>query len=153
MQLINRPTQFDVIVTSKCRRHFVDEASMHSGSIGMLASASLAQGRFGLYEPIHGSAPDIADKGISNPLATILSAAMMLKYSLELPEAAVAVEAAVSEAMQTNAHPDIWTEGLEKVGTCDGRCRGGTDSLKKTTQIIAGARSKFLQRAPAIFGR
>lgn len=118
MQLINRPTQFDVIVTSNMFGDILsDEASMLSGSIGMLASASLAQGRFGLYEPIHGSAPDIAGKGISNPLATILSAAMMLKYSLELPEAAVAVEAAVSEAMQTMRTPDIWTEGLEKVGT------------------------------------
>lgn len=120
MQLINRPTQFDVIVTSNMFGDILsDEASMLSGSIGMLASASLAQGRFGLYEPIHGSAPDIAGRGISNPLATILSAAMMLKYSLELPEAAEAVEAAVSEAMQTMRTPDIWQEGLKKVGTTE----------------------------------
>lgn len=120
MQLINRPTQFDVIVTSNMFGDILsDEASMLSGSIGMLASASLGQGRFGLYEPIHGSAPDIAGKGIANPLATILSAAMMLKYSLELPEAAEAVETAVNLAMETMRTPDIWQEGLKKVGTTE----------------------------------
>lgn len=118
MQLIRNPSQFDVIVTSNIFGDILsDEASMLSGSIGMLASASLADGNFGLYEPIHGSAPDIAGKGISNPLATILSVAMMLKYSFGLDEAAAAVEKAVSEAMKTARTPDIYEEGCQKVGT------------------------------------
>ncbi len=118
MQLVRRPTQFDVIVTSNIFGDILsDEASMLSGSIGMLASASLADGSFGLYEPIHGSAPDIAGKGIANPLATILSVAMMLKYSFGLEEAAAAIEKAVSEAMKTARTPDIYEEGFEKVGT------------------------------------
>ncbi len=120
MQLINRPTQFDVIVTSNLFGDILsDEASMLSGSIGMLASASLAEGSFGLYEPIHGSAPDIAGMGIANPLATILSTAMMLKYSLNIPEAAQAIENAVNEAMKTMRTPDIYEEGFKKVGTVE----------------------------------
>ncbi|MEI6579755.1 MAG: 3-isopropylmalate dehydrogenase [Eubacteriales bacterium] len=120
MQLINRPTQFDVIVTSNLFGDILsDEASMLSGSIGMLASASLAEGSFGLYEPIHGSAPDIAGKGVANPLATILSVAMMLKYSFNLPEAAAMIEKAVDEAMKTMRTPDIYEEGLKKVGTVE----------------------------------
>lgn len=120
MQLINRPTQFDVIVTSNLFGDILsDEASMLSGSIGMLASASLAEGSFGLYEPIHGSAPDIAGKGIANPLATILSTAMMLKYSFNMPEAAAAIENAVNEAMKTVRTPDIYEEGFKKVGTVE----------------------------------
>ncbi len=118
MQLVRRPTQFDVIVTSNLFGDILsDEASMLSGSIGMLASASLADGSFGLYEPIHGSAPDIAGKGIANPLATILSVAMMLKYSFGLEDASAAIEAAVNEAMKTARTPDIYEEGFEKVGT------------------------------------
>lgn len=118
MQLVRRPTQFDVIVTSNLFGDILsDEASMLSGSIGMLASASLADGSFGLYEPIHGSAPDIAGKGIANPLATILSVAMMLKYSFGLEEAAAAIETAVNTAMKTARTPDIYEEGFEKVGT------------------------------------
>jgi len=120
MQLINRPTQFDVIVTSNLFGDILsDEASMLSGSIGMLASASLAEGSFGLYEPIHGSAPDIAGKGVANPLATILSTAMMLKYSFNMPEAAAAIEKAVDEAMKSMRTPDIYEDGLKKVGTVE----------------------------------
>ena len=120
MQLVRRPTQFDVIVTSNIFGDILsDEASMLSGSIGMLASASLAEGSFGLYEPIHGSAPDIAGKGIANPLATILSVAMMLKYSFNIPEAAQAIENAVNEAMKTARTPDIYEEGFKKAGTAE----------------------------------
>jgi len=120
MQLVRRPTQFDVIVTSNIFGDILsDEASMLSGSIGMLASASLAEGSFGLYEPIHGSAPDIAGKGIANPLATILSVAMMLKYSFNMPQAAQAIENAVNEAMKTARTPDIYEEGFKKAGTAE----------------------------------
>ena len=120
MQLIRRPSQFDVIVTSNIFGDILsDESSMISGSIGMLASASLAEGSFGLYEPIHGSAPDIAGKGISNPLATILSVAMMLRYSLEQEEAAIAIEKAVNKAMTLARTPDIYEEGFKKIGTSE----------------------------------
>ena len=117
MQLVRNPKQFDVIVTSNIFGDILsDEASMISGSIGMLSSASLSESKNGLYEPIHGSAPDIAGLGIANPLATILSVAMMLKYSLDQPEAAQAIENAVSKALQTARTPDIYTEGTKKVG-------------------------------------
>ena len=120
MQLVRNPKQFDVIVTSNIFVDILsDEASMISGSIGMLASASLAEGKFGLYEPIHGSAPDIAGQGIANPLATILSAAMMLRYSLDEPAAADAVEAAVNTVLTTARTPDIYEEGFKKVSTCE----------------------------------
>lgn len=118
MQLVRNPKQFDVIVTSNIFGDILsDEASMISGSIGMLASASLADGKFGLYEPIHGSAPDIAGQSISNPLATILSAAMMLKYSLDEPQAANAIENAVNEALKAVRTPDIYKDGFKKVST------------------------------------
>ena len=118
MQLIRKPSQFDVIVTSNMFGDILsDEASMLSGSIGMLASASLAESSLGLYEPIHGSAPDIAGKGVANPLATILSAAMMLRYSLGLGEAADAIENAVGSALETCRTPDIFEEGFRKVST------------------------------------
>ena len=91
---------------------------MISGSIGMLASASLNDTKLGLYEPIHGSAPDIAGKGIANPLATILSVAMMLRYSLDEPEAASAIENAVNEVIKNNRTPDIYVDGTNKV-TCE----------------------------------
>ncbi|WOC32005.1 MULTISPECIES: 3-isopropylmalate dehydrogenase [Caproicibacterium] len=108
MQLVRNPRQFDVIVTSNMFGDILsDEASMISGSIGMLASASLSAGKAGLYEPIHGSAPDIAGTGKANPLATILSGAMMLRYSLDQPKAADAVEAAVSAALQKGRTCDI----------------------------------------------
>ena len=120
MQLVRNPKQFDVIVTSNIFGDILsDEASMISGSIGMLASASLAEGKFGLYEPIHGSAPDIAGQGIANPLATILSAAMMLRYSLDEPAAADAIEAAVNSVLTTARTPDIYEEGFKKVSTCE----------------------------------
>ena len=116
MQLVRNPKQFDVIVTSNIFGDILsDEASMIAGSIGMLASASLSGGKLGLYEPIHGSAPDIAGKGIANPLATILSVAMMLRYSLNQPEAAEAIEAAVSKVLLNNRTPDIYEDGMNKV--------------------------------------
>lgn len=116
MQLVRNPRQFDVIVTSNIFGDILsDEASMIAGSIGMLASASLSGGKLGLYEPIHGSAPDIAGLGIANPLATILSVAMMLRYSLEQPKAADAIEAAVAKVLETYRTPDIFEEGFTKV--------------------------------------
>ncbi len=116
MQLVRNPKQFDVIVTSNIFGDILsDEASMIAGSIGMLASASLSEGKLGLYEPIHGSAPDIAGLGIANPLATILSVAMMLRYSLNQNKAADAIEAAVSKVLETHRTPDIYEEGLTKV--------------------------------------
>ena len=116
MQLVRNPKQFDVIVTSNIFGDILsDEASMIAGSIGMLASASLSGGKLGLYEPIHGSAPDIAGQNIANPLATILSVAMMLRYSLNQQEAAEAIEAAVAKVLETYRTPDIYEEGLQKV--------------------------------------
>ena len=116
MQLVRNPRQFDVIVTSNIFGDILsDEASMIAGSIGMLASASLSGGKLGLYEPIHGSAPDIAGLGIANPLATILSVAMMLRYSLDRPQAADAIEAAVAKVLETHRTSDIYEEGLIKV--------------------------------------
>lgn len=118
MQLVRNPNQFDTIVTSNIFGDILsDEASMISGSIGMLASASLAQGSFGLYEPIHGSAPDIAGQGKANPLATILSGAMMLRYSLGEAAAADAIEAAVDRALTVARTPDISEDGIETVST------------------------------------
>ena len=117
MQLVRNPRQFDVIVTSNIFGDILsDEASMIAGSIGMLASASLSGGKLGLYEPIHGSAPDIAGQGIANPLATILSVAMMLRYSLDRPQAADAIENAVAKVLETHRTPDIYEEGKTKVG-------------------------------------
>ncbi len=119
MQLVHNPKQFDVIVTSNIFGDILsDEASMISGSIGMLPSASLGTGKAGLYEPVHGSAPDIAGTGMANPLATILSAAMMLRYSLDQPEAAKAIEDAVAAVLTTARTVDIYTDGMRKV-TCE----------------------------------
>ena len=116
MQLVRNPKQFDVILTSNIFGDILsDEASMISGSIGMLASASLGENQFGLYEPIHGSAPDIAGTGKANPLATILSVSMMLKYTLNQPQAAQAIEDAVSKALTMARTPDIHTEGMKLV--------------------------------------
>jgi 3-isopropylmalate dehydrogenase len=119
MQLVRNPKQFDVIVTGNMFGDILsDEASMLSGSIGMLPSASLDAANKGLYEPIHGSAPDIAGKGVANPLATILSAAMMLRYSLDQPAAADRVEAAVRKVLRQGYRTaDIHTAGMRKVGT------------------------------------
>lgn len=120
MQLVRNPSQFDVIVTSNIFGDILsDEASMISGSIGMLASASLGEGTLGLYEPIHGSAPDIAGQGIANPLATILSVAMMLKYSLNNEAAANDIEKAVNEVLKIARTPDIFEEGYQKVSTSE----------------------------------
>ena len=120
MQLVRNPSQFDVIVTSNIFGDILsDEASMISGSIGMLSSASLAAGTFGLYEPIHGSAPDLAGKGIANPLATILSVAMMLRYTFDEAEAAEAIERAVAEVLTEARTPDIYAEGMKKVSTVE----------------------------------
>ncbi|HHV51399.1 MAG TPA: 3-isopropylmalate dehydrogenase [Clostridiales bacterium] len=121
MQLVRNPKQFDVILASNIFGDILsDEASQVAGSIGMLASASLGEGKLGLYEPIHGSAPDIAGKGVANPLATILSVAMMLRYSLDEAEAADAIEAAVEKVLEDGIRtPDIYTEGCKKVGTVD----------------------------------
>jgi len=118
MQLVKDPAQFDVILTENMFGDILsDEASMITGSIGMLASASLNETKFGLYEPSHGSAPDIAGKDIANPIATILSAAMMLRFSLDLSKEADAIEAAVKKALKDGYRTgDIYTEGTIKVG-------------------------------------
>ena len=119
MQLVKAPKSFDVIVTGNMFGDILsDEAAMLTGSIGMLPSASLDSRQKGLYEPSHGSAPDIAGKNLANPLATILSMAMMLRFSLNQPESADRVEAAVRHVLQQGLRTaDIWSEGTRKVGT------------------------------------
>ena len=119
MQLVMNPGQFDVILTENMFGDILsDEASMITGSIGMLSSASLNEGKFGLYEPSHGSAPDIAGKGIANPIATILSAAMMLRYSFDLDKEAAAIEAAVRQVLKEDYRTaDIMAENMKQVGT------------------------------------
>lgn len=118
MQLVKNPAQFDVILTENMFGDILsDEASMVTGSIGMLASASLNDSKFGLYEPSHGSAPDIAGKGIANPIATILSAAMMLKYSFDLDKEAESIEKAVKNILKSGYRTvDIMSEGCKQVG-------------------------------------
>lgn len=119
MQLVRAPRKFDVVVTGNMFGDILsDEAAMLTGSIGMLPSASLNAKNQGLYEPSHGSAPDIAGQGIANPLATILSAAMMLRYSLNQPEAADRIESAVSHVLAQGLRTaDIHSDGTTKVGT------------------------------------
>jgi 3-isopropylmalate dehydrogenase len=119
MQLVKAPKKFDVVVTGNMFGDILsDAAAMLTGSIGMLPSASLDARNKGLYEPSHGSAPDIAGKGIANPLATILSAAMMLRYSLQQAEAADRIESAVQQVLASGYRtPDIASEGTRKVGT------------------------------------
>jgi 3-isopropylmalate dehydrogenase len=119
MQLVRNPKQFDVIVTGNMFGDILsDEASMLTGSIGMLPSAALDERGKGLYEPIHGTAPDIAGKDVANPLATILSAALMLRYSLGQPQAAERIEKAVSKVLQSGLRTaDIYTPGSRRVGT------------------------------------
>jgi 3-isopropylmalate dehydrogenase len=121
MQLVRTPKQFDVIVTGNMFGDILsDEASMLTGSIGMLPSAALDEHGKGLYEPIHGSAPDIAGKGVANPLATILSLALLLRYSANQPEAAARVEKAVSRVLQSGLRTaDIHTAGTRRVGTAE----------------------------------
>ena len=118
MQLVKDPSQFDVILTENMFGDILsDEASMVTGSIGMLASASLNDSKFGLYEPSHGSAPDIAGQDIANPIATILSAAMMLRYSFDLDKEADAIEMAVKQVLKEGFRTvDIMSEGSVKVG-------------------------------------
>ena len=119
MQLVKKPKAFDVLFTGNMFGDILsDEASMLTGSIGMLPSASLNAKGQGLYEPSHGSAPDIAGQGIANPLATILSAAMMLRFSLNQAEAADRIEAAVKDVLAAGYRtPDIWSEGTKRVST------------------------------------
>ena len=118
MQLVNNPRQFDVILTENMFGDILsDEASMITGSIGMLSSASLAEGKFGLYEPSHGSAPDIAGQDIANPIATILSAAMMLRYSFDLDKEADEIEKAGKAVLADGYRTvDIMSDGMKKVG-------------------------------------
>lgn len=119
MQLVRNPKQFDVIVTSNIFGDILsDEASMITGSIGLLPSASLGESGAGMYEPIHGSAPDIAGKNMANPIAAILSTAMMLKYSFKLDKEADAIEKAVTSVLEAGYRTaDIMSEGMKAVGT------------------------------------
>ena len=128
MQLVKDPAQFDVILTENMFGDILsDEASMVTGSIGMLASASLNDSKFGLYEPSHGSAPDIAGKDIANPIATVLSASMMLRYSFDLEKEADAIDNAVKKVLQDGYRTgDIMSEGCKQVG-----CRQMGDLLAK----------------------
>lgn len=121
MQLVMNPRQFDVILTENMFGDILsDEASMITGSIGMLSSASLNESKFGLYEPSHGSAPDIAGKDIANPIATILSAAMMLRFSFDLDKEADAIEGAVRKVLADGYRTvDIMDEGMKQVGTTE----------------------------------
>ena len=121
MQLVYNPKQFDVIVTSNIFGDILsDEASMITGSIGMLPSASLAEGAFGMYEPVHGSAPDIAGTGKANPMAAVLSAAMMLKYTFGLVKEADAIENAVKNVLEEGCRtPDLMTDGKKQVSTSE----------------------------------
>ena len=136
MQLVKQPKFFDVVVTGNMFGDILsDEAAMLTGSIGMLPSASLNAGNQGLYEPSHGSAPDIAGKGIANPLATILSAAMMLRFSLNQPEAAARIESAVKHVLASGLRTaDIHSEGTTKVGTRDMGDAVVAAITKKTTK-------------------
>ena len=119
MQLVRNPGQFDVMLTENMFGDILsDEASMVVGSIGMLASASLRADKFGLYEPSHGSAPDIAGMNVANPLATILSVALLLRYSFDLEEEAVAIEKAVEDVLKDGFRTgDIFEEGCTKCST------------------------------------
>lgn len=119
MQLVRDPKQFDVILTENMFGDILsDEASMVTGSIGMLSSASLREDKFGMYEPSHGSAPDIAGKNIANPIATILSAAMMLRYSFDLDEEANVIEEAIEKVLKQGYRTsDIMSDDKILVGT------------------------------------
>jgi len=121
MELACNPSVFDVILTTSIFGDILsDEAGVTTGSVGMLASASLNERGFGLYEPIHGTAPDIAGKGIANPLATIASVAMMLEIALNLPKEAAAVDRAINQVLHDGYRtPDIYTEGTTKVTTAE----------------------------------
>ncbi len=135
MQIVKDPSQFDVIVTGNLFGDILsDEASMITGSIGMIPSSSMGQGSRGMYEAIHGSAPDIAGKDIANPIGTILSAAMMLKYSFNMEEESAAIEAAVNRTLDEGYRSgDIMTKGARRVG-----CRAMGDLIAQ--RIGAGPR-------------
>jgi 3-isopropylmalate dehydrogenase len=142
MQLVKAPKRLDVVVTGNMFGDILsDEAAMLTGSIGMLPSASLNAGNQGLYEPSHGSAPDIAGKDLANPLATILSVAMMMRYSLNQPEAADRIESAVKAVLRAGFRTaDIWSEGTRQVGTRemgDAVCAALRSTTKTTTPTIA----------------
>jgi 3-isopropylmalate dehydrogenase len=119
MQLLRRPSSFDVIVTENMFGDILsDEAAMLTGSIGMLSSASLGEGSFGLYEPVHGSAPDIAGQGIANPIATILSVALMFRLTFGYHDAAAAIERAVKEVLDAGHRTgDIAVDKSKAIGT------------------------------------
>ncbi|MGB9873583.1 MAG: 3-isopropylmalate dehydrogenase [Hydrogenobacter sp.] len=136
MQIVRRPSSFDVIVTGNIFGDILsDEAAVITGSLGMLPSASVGD-KYALYEPVHGSAPDIAGKGIANPIATILSASMMLRYSFGLTQVADTVEKAVEIALQRGYRtPDIHTEGTKRVGT------------KEMTEAIISALEEICERS------
>ncbi len=134
MQIVRRPSTFDVIVTGNIFGDILsDEAGVVVGSLGMLPSASVGE-KYALYEPVHGSAPDIAGKGIANPIATILSASMMLKYSFSMDDAADLIERAIEEVLRKGYRtPDIYSEGCKKVGT-----REMTDKIIETLEELKG---------------
>ncbi len=134
MQIVRRPSTFDVIVTGNIFGDILsDEAGVVVGSLGMLPSASVGE-KYALYEPVHGSAPDIAGKGIANPIATILSASMMLKYSFSMDDAADLIERAVEEVLRKGYRtPDIYSEGCKKVGTQE-----MTDKIIETLEELKG---------------
>jgi len=142
MQLVRAPKKFDVIVTGNMFGDILsDEAAMLTGSIGMLPSASLNAAGKGLYEPSHGSAPDIAGKDLANPLATILSVAMMLRFSLNQPGAADRIESAVRDVLASGLRTaDIWSEGTTRVGTREmGDAVVGALSRKSTAAVAVSA--------------
>ena len=151
MQLVRDPKQFDVILTENMFGDILsDEASMVTGSIGMLSSASLKEGSFGLYEPSHGSAPDIAGQNIANPIATILSASMLLRYSFNMDEAADAVDHAVKQVLKDGYRTvDIMSEGMTKVG-CKEMVTLITEQIKKTRRLNKKRKhvKKGMQQAP-----
>jgi 3-isopropylmalate dehydrogenase len=148
MQLVRAPKKFDVVVTGNMFGDILsDEAAMLTGSIGMLPSASLDAHGKGLYEPSHGSAPDIAGKDLANPLATILSVAMMLRFTLNQPEAAARIEQAVQAVLASGLRTaDIWAEGTTKVGT---RAMGDAvvAALARTTATSAVGTKKAITKS------
>ena len=156
MQLVMNPGQFDVILTENMFGDILsDEASMITGSIGMLSSASLNEGKFGLYEPSHGSAPDIAGKDIANPIATILSAAMMLRYSFDLDKEAKAIEDAVQQVLTEGYRTvDIMADGCKQVGTVEmGRLICERIKYKYCKNFINAIKSKInVKTAPVTRG-
>jgi len=125
MQIVKDPSQFDVVVTENMFGDILsDEASMITGSIGMIPSSSLGDGTRGLYEPIHGSAPDIAGRDIANPIGTILAAAMMLRFSFDMAAEADAIENAVSKVLDAGYRTsDIWSDGCTKIGCREMGCK------------------------------